>query len=106
MSKINWLNEILGGHLLASSGILNNIRYIIFVFILIILYISLNFAIEDRLKTERANQRELKHLKSEYISKSAKLQNFSKKLEVDKRLRELNSKLREPSSPAIRVLID
>lgn len=106
MAKRNWMNEILGGQILLHSGILQHASYVIFVFALIIVYISINFGIERSLLTERRNQRELKHLKSDYTSKSAKLQYYSKRAEVEKRLIELNSSLMAPVDPPQKIEIE
>jgi hypothetical protein len=105
MAKKNWMNEILGGQILLHSGILQHVRFVLFLFVLVILYITINFGMERSLLIERRNQRELKHLKADYTSKSARLQYQSKRLEVEKRLLELNSTLKAPVNPPKRVII-
>lgn len=106
MAKHNWLTEILGGQILLSTGILKQARFVLYVFVLIILYISINFGIERSLLVERRNQKELKHLKADYTSKSAKLLYQSKMVEIEKRLLEHNSKLVKPTDPPRRILTD
>jgi hypothetical protein len=105
MAKKNWMNEILGGQILLHSGIIQHARFVLFLFVLVILYITINFGMERSLLIERRNQRELKHLKADYTSKSARLQYQSKRLEVEKRLLELNSTLKAPLDPPKRVVI-
>lgn len=106
MAKKNWMNEILGGQVLLHSGIPQNPGFVVFLFVLVVFYININFGIERSLLTERKNQRELKHLKSDYISKSAKLQYNSKRIEIEKKLKELESTLNPPVDPPIRVIIE
>lgn len=105
MAKKNWMNEILGGQILLHSGILQHARFVLFLFVLVILYITINFGMESSLLIERRNQRDLKHLKADFTSKSARLQYQSKRLEVEKRLLELNSTLKAPQNPPKRVII-
>lgn len=106
MAKKNWLNEILGGQMLLRSGILQHPGFVLYLFLLIALYISINFGIERTLLKERRNERELKHLKSDFISKSARLQYMSKPIEIEKRLKELGSTLLPPVDPPVRVIME
>ncbi|GAB1474713.1 hypothetical protein MASR2M69_21540 [Bacteroidota bacterium] len=106
MAKKNWMNEILGGQILLKSGILEQARYVLFIFILVIIYISINFGMERSLLIERRNQRELRHLKADFTSKSSKLQFQSKRIEVEKRLLDLNSTLKAPLNPPGRIIIE
>ena len=105
MAKKNWMNEILGGQILLHSGILKHANFVIYLFILIILYITINFGMERSLLTERKNQRELKHLKADYTSKTARLQYYSKRSEVEKRLIQLNSTLKASQDPPKWVVV-
>ncbi len=100
------MNEILGGQILLHSGILQHARFVIYIFFLIILYISINFGMERSLLVERKNQRELKHLKSDYVSKTAKLQFLSKRTEVGKRLHQFKSTLKVPYDPPAKIVIN
>ncbi|MFA5849639.1 MAG: FtsL-like putative cell division protein [Bacteroidales bacterium] len=106
MAKRNWISEIMGGQILLHSGILQQARFVLYIFVLIILYISINFGIEKSMLTERRNQKELKNLKADYTSKSSKLMYQSKRAEVEKRLFEQNSKLIIPTEPPRRILIE
>jgi len=105
MAKKNWMNEILGGQILLHSGILQQARYVLFIFVLVIVYISINFGMERSLLIERKNQRELRHLKSDFTSKSSRLQYQSKRAEVEKRLLDLGSTIKAPVNPPKRVII-
>ena len=50
--------------------------------------------------SQRRNQRELKNLKADYTSKTAKLQYQSKQGEVELRLQAAGSKVEKPKHPA------
>lgn len=102
----DWKSEIMGGGFLLQSGILKHINFVLFVFGLIILYIAINFGIERSLLTERQNQREIKHLKADYTSKYARLLNQSKRIEIENRLKLNNSKLKLPSEPPGRLVME
>jgi len=106
MTKRNWANEILGGQIWLHSGVLRQIWFILYLFFLVILYITINFSMEQSLLLERRNARELIHLKSDFTSKSAKLQYESKRIEVENKLNRLNSTLKAPENPPGRVIAD
>lgn len=106
MAKRNWVSEIMGGQILLHSGILQQAKFVIYIFVLIILYISINFGIEKSLLTERRNQKEIKNLKADYTSKSSKLLYQSKRVEIEKRLFEHNSRLIKPTEPPRRIIIE
>ena len=104
MAKKNWIYEILGGQI--GFWVIQNIRFVLFFFILTITYIAINFSMERNLILERQNMRELIHLKSDYTSKSSRLQYESKRVEVENKLKALNSALKTPEDPPKRVVID
>ena len=106
MAKRNWANEILGGQIWLHSGVLHQVRFILFIFSLVILYITINFSMEQSLLLERRNARELIHLKSDYVSKSSRLQYESKRIEVENKLKRLESTLKAPEDPPKRVVAD
>lgn len=106
MTKRDWKSEIMGGQILLRSGILQHAKFVLYVFALIILYISINFGIERSLLIERRNQKELKHLKADYTSKSSKLLYQSKRAEIEARLLEQNSNLVKPIEPPGRIIIE
>lgn len=106
MAKRNWMNEIVGGEILSHGSILKKLKFPVALSVLVILYITINFGVDRSLLKERKNQRELKHLKSDYVSKLAKLQYNSKRTEVEKRLKELNSTLKPPVDPPTRVIME
>ena len=106
MSKKRWVSEIMGGQILIHSGILQQLGFVLYLFALVIFYISLNFNIESKLITERHNQRELKNLKADYTGKRARLLYMSKKTEIERRLTESGSELKSPSNPPAYIKLD
>lgn len=106
MAKRNWFSEIMNGQILLQSGIEKQSKFVLYIFILIILYITINFGIEKSLLTERRNQKELKNLKADYTGKSSKLLYQSKRVEIEKRLLEHNSKLMKPTEPPGRLIME
>ena len=99
--KFSFASDILGGQILSRSRI--NQYFILYVFALIILFISINLGVEKTQLTMRRNQRELKNLKADYTAKAARLQYLSKRNEVEQRLTTLDSKLKRPQDPAQEV---
>ncbi len=92
MKKI--VTGIFSGDLILNKNLMREYRFIIFIFLLVILYISKNFAMERILLSERANTRTLKNIKADYTSKAAKLLELSKIGEVERLLNEKQSTLR------------
>lgn len=97
--RINFASDILGGQ------ILNRLRtvdqyFILYLFALVIAFISINLGVEKTQLSMRRNQRELKNLKADYTAKAARLQYLSKRNEVESRLLQQESKLEKPKDPA------
>lgn len=76
-----------------------DIWFVLYVFVIIIMYISVNFGVERTQLAIRKNQLELKNLKAEFAGKTARLQMLSKRGEVIQRLAKQNSTLINPVSP-------
>ncbi len=106
MAKKRIVSELMGGDILLHGGLAQQWKFLLYLFILMILYISLNFGMERALLTERRNQRELKHLKADYTSKSARLMYKSKRIEIEKKLQEFNSGLIAPQEPPVIIKAD
>ncbi|MDD2490714.1 MAG: FtsL-like putative cell division protein [Bacteroidales bacterium] len=106
MAKRKWVSEIMGGQILIHSGILQQMGFVLYLFVLVIFYISLNFTIESKLINERHNQRELKNLKADYTGKRARLLYKSKRAEIEKMLIEYGSDLKSPADPPAYIKLD
>lgn len=92
--------DLLGGQFLSRQRTTTQWLFILYIFFLILLYITINLGVEKTQLTQRRNQRELKNLKADYTSKAAKLQYQSKRGEVEQRLIDLGSALEKPITPA------
>ncbi len=97
--RINFASDILGGQILSRLKTVDQ-YFILYLFALVIAFISITLAVEKTQLTMRRNQRELKNLKADYTAKAARLQYLSKRNEVEMRLGEQESKLAKPSDPA------
>ena len=96
--KFSFASDILGGQILSKSKV--DQYFILYVFALILAFISINLGVEKTQLTMRRNQRELKNLKADYTVKAARLQYLSKRNEVEERLKKHNSSLYKPVTPA------
>ena len=97
--RINFASDILGGQ------ILNRLRtvdqyFILYLFALVIAFISINLGVEKTQLSMRRNQRELKNLKADYTAKAARLQYLRKRNDVEARLVQQESRLEKPKDPA------
>ncbi len=101
--KFSFASDILGGQILSKSRV--DQYFILYVFALILAFISINLGVERTQLTMRRNQRELKNLKADYTAKAARLQYLSKRNEVEERLATQESKLQKPTDPAKAVQI-
>ena len=97
--RINFASDILGGQILSRLRTVDQ-YFILYLFALVIAFISINLGVEKAQLTMRRNQRELKNLKADYTAKAARLQYLSKRNEVEARLIQQQSKLEKPKDPA------
>ncbi len=102
--KFSFASDILGGQILSKMKMVDQ-YFILYVFALVLLFISINLGVEKTQLTMRRNQRELKNLKADYTAKAARLQYLSKRNEVEQRLISQDSKLKRPSDPAKEVIL-
>ncbi len=96
----NFTSDVLGGQFLSRMKTTGQWLFILYLFLLVIIYISINLKVADTKLTQRQNQRELKNLKADYTSKMARLQNQSKQGEIELRLAATGSKVQRPKHPA------
>lgn len=95
--------NLLGGAFLTRSLRSGQWVFILYIFLLIFLYITINLAVINTQKASSRNLRELKNLKADYTSKEAKLQAQSSRGEIILKLKESGSTLKDPADPAFRV---
>ena len=99
-------DDIFGGNILIKLGLHRRgaIKIILFTFCLILVYMSLRFAITNTQVQIVKNEKIIQDLRSEYNNKQAMLLKISQKNEVGKRLKELGSELIEPTAPPMVVV--
>ncbi|MCI1720290.1 MAG: hypothetical protein LKM37_04645 [Bacteroidales bacterium] len=102
-SNFNIRRDVLGGQFLSKKKMAGQWLFILYIFFLILLYITINLGIESTQLAQSKNQRELKNLKADYTSKAAKLQYQSKRGEIEQRLLDGGSTLKSPDKPAYRI---
>lgn len=101
----NFASDVFGGQFLSRSKIAGQWLFILYVFVLILIYISINLGVARTQLTQRRNQRILKNLKADYTSKTAKLQYSSKQGEIEIKLKATGSKVGKPCKPAQLVVL-
>lgn len=100
MAKQSWFGKFIGGKFLVQNGgLAKRWVFVIYIFALIIIYITLRFMMKETLVTEVRNQEIIKDLKAEYSEKKSKLLYLSKRGEVERMLKEKNSTLSAPTLP-------
>lgn len=101
--KFDIKGDILGGQFLTRNRMAGQWVFILYIFLLIFLYITLNQAVLNTKKASNRNLRDLKNLKADYTSKEAKLQAQSSRSEIILKLKASGSTLKDPTEPAFRV---
>ena len=100
------MSSVLGGELVLKNLVERQLWFIFFLFTLIIVYISLHYAVGQTLVEGRKLERELKGLRAEYTSCIAELTFLSKQEEVSRHLIELRSKVHAPVAPPKRIIME
>lgn len=102
--RINFFADILGGQvLLQHGGVIKHWKFILYVFILIILYISIHFAVINAAVEIKQNAETIKALKIEYTWKRSRLLYSSRQTEVERLLNEHHSTLGRPEKPPVKI---
>ena len=97
---------VFGGEPVLKNLVEKQLRFIFFIFALVIVYISLHYAVGRTLVETRKLERELKNLRAEYTTCKADLMFLSKREEVSRRLTALGSKVHAPSVPPGRIIME
>lgn len=97
------MGDIFGGQLLFGRINQKSLVFILYIFALVVLYISFHYTSEKTLLESRAIEKELKALKADYTSKAAALMFLSQQKEVEKQLERKKSKLHAPGHPPQRI---
>ncbi|MGM9773654.1 MAG: FtsL-like putative cell division protein [Candidatus Egerieousia sp.] len=100
MAKFSIKSDLLGGQFLSKDKVSRQWGFILYIFLLILLYITINLGVQKTQLAQSKNLRDLKNLKADYTSKAAKLQNQSSREQIRTKLIENGSTLKNPTHPA------
>jgi len=100
------ITNLFDGELILRKLVERHLRFIFFLFGLVIVYISLHYAVSQTLVEGRKLERELKNLRAEYTSCKAALMFLSKREEISKHLADLGSKVHAPTLPPRRIMME
>ena len=104
--KKRLVQNLLGGQGLAGGGFARHWKFILYIFALVILYISIHFGIRNTMQRMISNEDTLRNLRSENMGRSTGLWYTGKRGEIG-RLRKDNSRDRTaPVKPPVRVKIE
>ena len=100
MAKGSLIGNILGGQILVrGGGLIKHWKFVLYVFLLVILYISFRFEMRDTMMEEVQNEETLKDLRAEYSNKMTRMLQLSKRGEIEAKLSSNNSRLVPPKYP-------
>lgn len=94
---------VLGGNILAEDIIVKNTRFIIVFIIILLLYISNRFSCIDKMSQIETLQRELKDVKYESLTISAKLVGVSRETKVESLVKSKGVDIQLNTEPVYKV---
>ena len=97
------LENVLGGQILARRGLTKNWKFIIYIFILVLVYISIHFWTRNTMQRIARNEETLRNLRSEYLGKYTKLLYSGKRGEIEQLLEQNGLELLPPDTPPTRI---
>ena len=97
------LENVLGGQVLARRGLTKNWKFIIYIFILVLVYISIHFWTRNTMQRIARNEETLRNLRSEYMGKYTRLLYTGKRGEIEQLLEENGLELLPPDTPPTRI---
>ena len=100
------IENVLGGQILAKSSFSKHWRFILYIFLLVILYISMHFGIRDTMQRMARNEETLRNLRSEYMGKYNRLLHTGKRGEIEHLLESSALDLESPRTPPVRVKME
>lgn len=104
--KKGLLQNILGGQILAGGAFSRHWKFILYIFTLVILYISIHFGIRNTMQRMISNEDTLRNLRSEYMGKYTRLLYTGKRGEIEQLLQDNSLDLTAPVNPPVRVKIE
>lgn len=101
--KRNIVRNILGGQILANGNIIRHWKLILYIFLLVLLYISMHFQSRNTMQRMTANEETLRNLRSEYMGKYTRLLYTGKRGEIEQLLERNGLELLPPDTPPTRI---
>lgn len=99
----NILGNILGGQILANGYIIRHWKFILYIFLLVLVYISIHFQSRNTMQRITSNEETLRNLRSEYMGKYTRLLYTGKRGEIEKLLEKNGLELMPPDTPPTRI---
>jgi hypothetical protein len=100
------IENVLGGQVLAKSSFTRHWRFILYIFALVILYISIHFGIRNTMQRMAGNEETLRNLRSEYMGKYNRLLHTGKRGEIEHLLESNSLDLTSPQTPPTRIKME
>lgn len=97
------LENVLGGQILAKRSITKNWKFVLYIFILILVYISIHFWTRNTMQRIARNEETLRNLRSEYLGKYTRLLYSGKRGEIEQLLEQNGLELLPPDTPPTRI---
>jgi cell division protein FtsL len=101
----NMMKRLISGTYISETLILNNIRYVILIAFLAIIYISNRFQAEKVERETGKLEQEVRDLRAESLSVSSELMTASRQSEVYRMVKERGLGLQELREPPYRIVV-
>lgn len=95
--------HVFGGSVLTENFFLKNMKFIIAVVIVMLVFISHRYAVLQKMSDVERLQRELKDAKYESLTISSKLTEASRQTEIEKRVLESGLELQVANEPVYKI---
>lgn len=95
--------HVLGGTILTEDFFLKNTRFMLVVFVIMVLYISNRYSCISKMSEIESLKRELKDVKYESLTISSDLTGVSRQTQVQTLVDQNDLKLKTPSEPAYKI---
>lgn len=99
----NSLTQILNGEFLTKSFVLNNLTYIFFILLLLIVFVTKGYYVKQLSDDIRTNQTELDQNTADYIEVKTKFEEETRRYKLVERLKERELKESQNATKVIRV---
>jgi len=102
----NTIREIIDGSVLTRENVVKQLPFILFLTLLGILYIGNRYHAEKMIRKTTQLEKEMRDLRSEYITTAAQLMYISKQSEILRLANENNLGLEESMEPPKKIVIE